>query len=145
MPELVYISRYKKNEGAVISPEELLSLHFYGINVRSKDGSEISMDTIKAHIMFCQQEIEKYLEIRFNRKLIEQTSDYFKDDYWGGFPVIKTKLPVAKPLSFIGFLNNVEQIKYPLDWMNIKVDSEGHYYKKIHLIPTGSTTSACLS
>lgn len=141
MPKIIYTAKYRKNEGLAISPAELLALHFYGVNIKSKDGSEISDDVIRAHIIFAQQEIEKYLEIRFNKKVIEQTTDYFKDDYWGGFPVIKTKLPVAKPLSFIGFLNGIEQIKYPLDWMNTKKDSEGHYYKKIHLIPTGSTTS----
>jgi len=141
MPKIVYIAKYRKNEGAVISASELLSLHFYGINVKSKDGSEISEDTVRTHIMFAQEEIEKYLEIRFNKKLIEQTIDYFKDDYWGGFPFLKTKLPVTEPLSMIGFLNNIEQIKYPKDWLNTKKDSEGHFHKKIHLVPTGSTTS----
>jgi len=138
---ITYSIKYHKNEGLVFSPEELMSLYLYGINVRSKDGSEISKDTIKFYIEASQQEIEKYLEIRFNKKFISQTTTYFKDDYWGGFPILPTKLPVSKPLSFIGFLNGIEQIKYPLDWLNTKKDSEGHYYKKIHLIPTGSTTS----
>ena len=141
MPTITYSVKYRKNDGLVISPEELTSLYFYGINTRAKDGSEISNDTIRMYIMAAQQEIEKYLEIRFNKQFIEHTQTYFKDDYWGGFPILPTKLPVTKALSFIGFLNGVEQIKYPLDWLNIKTDSEGHYYKKIHLIPTGSTTS----
>ncbi len=141
MPSVVYQIRYRKNEGLVISPEELQALYFYGISTKSRDGSEISNDTVRMYIMSAQQEIEKYLEIRFNKKYIEHTTTYFKDDYWGGFPILPVKLPVAKPLSFIGFLNGIEQIKYPLDWLNTKKDSEGHYYKKIHLIPTGSTTS----
>jgi hypothetical protein len=141
MPKLTYTIKYKKNEGLVISPEELTSLYFYGISTKSRDGSDISNDTMKMYILSAQQEIEKFLEIRFNKKLIEETQNYYKDDYWGGFPILRPKLPVAKPLSFIGFLNNIEQIKYPLDWLNVKKDSEGHYYKKIHLIPTGSTTS----
>jgi len=141
MPTITYETKYRKNDGLVISPEELTSLYFYGISTRAKDGSEISNDTLRMYIMAAQQEIEKYLEIRFNKQFVEHTQTYFKDDYWGGFPILPTKLPVTKALSFIGFLNGVEQIKYPLDWLNIKTDSEGHYYKKIHLIPTGSTTS----
>lgn len=141
MPTVTYEVRYRKNDGLVISPEELTSLYFYGINTRAKDGSEISNDTIRMYIIAAQQEIEKFLEIRFNKTFIEHTQSYYKDDYWGGFPILPVKLPVAKALSFIGFLNGIEQIKYPLDWMNIKKDNEGHYYKKIHLIPTGSTTS----
>jgi hypothetical protein len=141
MPTLTYSVRYRKNEGLVISPEEMTSLYFYGINTKSKDGSEMSDSTKRAYIIAAQQEIEKYLEIRFNKKFIEHTQSYYKDDYWGGFPILPVKLPVYKALSFIGFLNNIEQIKYPLDWLNVKKDNEGHYYKKIHLIPTGSTTS----
>jgi hypothetical protein len=141
MPTITYSAKYRKNDGLVISPEELISLYFYGISTRAKDGSEISMDSLRMYIMTAQQEIEKFLEIRFNKQFVEHTQTYFKDDYWGGFPILNTKLPVTKALSFIGFLNGIEQIKYPLDWLNIKKDSEGHYYKKIHLIPTGSTTS----
>jgi len=141
MSTLKYNVKYRKNEGLVISPEELTSLYFYGISTRAKDGSQLSDSTIRMYILAAQQEIEKYLEIRFNKKLIEQTCTYYKDDYWDGFPVLHTKLPVVTPLSMIGFLNNIEQIKYPKDWMNTKKDSEGHFYKKINLIPTGSTTS----
>lgn len=141
MPDLTYSFKYRKNEGLVISPEELQVLYFYGIDIKSRDGSDFPASSIRMQIMSVQEEIEKYLEIRFGKKFIEQTQTYYKDDYWGGFPVLQTKLPVAKPLSFIGFLNGIEQIKYPLDWLNSKKDSEGHYYKKLHLIPTGSTTS----
>jgi len=141
MPTLTYVTKYRKNEGLVISPQELTSLYFYGISTRAKDGSQLSDSTIRMYILAAQQEIEKFLEIRFNKKFIEQTNTYYKDDYWQGFPVIHTKLPVASPLSLTGYLNNVEQIKYPKDWLNTKKDNEGHYYKKISLIPTGSTTS----
>jgi hypothetical protein len=141
MPTITYSVRYRKNDGLVVSPEELTSLYFYGISTKAKDGSEISDDTKRMYIRAAQEEIEKYLEIRFNKKFIEHTQAYYKDDYWGGFPILPVKLPVAKALSFIGFLNNIEQIKYPLDWLNVKKDNEGHHYKKIHLIPTGSTTS----
>lgn len=140
MPSIQYSIKYKKNEGLVISPEELLSLYFYGINIQSQDGSALNMDTLRAQIKMAQQEVEKFLEIRLQVKFIEHTVDYFRDDYWNKFPIIKTKLPVKKPLSLIGFLNGIEQIRYPQEWMNVKKDSEGMYPKKVHIIPTGSLT-----
>lgn len=139
MPNITYSVKYRKNEEAIITPEELMSLYFYGITISSKDGSKISRDTINFQILSAQQEVEKYFEIRLKPKLIEQTIDYFRSDYWNSFPILKTKLPVKRPLSVNGFLNGIEQIKYPAQWLNSKVDSEGHYYKKIHIIPTGST------
>jgi hypothetical protein len=139
MPRINYSIKYRKNEGLVLSPEELLTLYFYGITIKSRDGSELSRDTIRFHIRSAQQEIEKYLEIRLETKLIEQTVDYMRHDYMKLFPVLKTKLPVKKPLSLIGFLNSIEQIRYPQEWLNSKKDSEGHYYKKLHIVPTGST------
>lgn len=141
MPTITYTTKYRKNDGIVVSPEELQSLFLYGITTKSKDGTDIAYDTYRMYILAAQSEIEKYLGIRFNKQFVEQTLPYYRDDYWGGFPILQTSLPVTKALSFTGFLNNIEQIKYPLDWLNTKVDSEGHYYKKIHLVPTGSTTS----
>lgn len=139
MPQITYTVKYRKNEEIVMSPEELMSLYFYGINITSNDGSKISNDVIRFQIKAAQQEVEKHLEIRLVPKLIEQSIDYFRSDYWQSFPILRTKLPVKKPLSMIGFLNGIEQIKYPPQWLNTKKDSEGHYFKKIHVIPTGST------
>ena len=137
MPSIQYSIKYGKNE-LVISPDELLSSYMYGINVKSQDGSSISPDTIKFKIKAAQQEVEKFLEIRLFPKFIDHTIDYFRDDYWNKFPIMKTKLPVKKPLSLIGFLNGIEQIRYPAEWLNVKKDNEGFYPKKLHIIPTGS-------
>lgn len=141
MPTLTYDINVRKNEGLMVSPEELLTSYFYGIDVKSRDGSEISYNTIRTHILNSQSELEKILDIRFGRKFEEETITYNRDDYWQGFPILQVKLPVVKPLSFIGYLNGIEQIKYPLSWCNTKKDREGHYYRKIHLIPTGSVAS----
>lgn len=139
MPQISYDIKYKKNEGIVMTPEELLSLYFYGIKIQSKDGTTLSPETIKFQIKSAQQEVEKHFEIRMQTKFFEQTIDYFKSDYWNTYPILKTKLQVKKPLSLIGFLNGIEQIKYPPEWLNVKKDTEGNYPKKIHILPTGST------
>ena len=145
MPTVTYSIKYRKNEGLVMSPEELTNLYFYGISTKSRDGFELSNDTIKMYIRAAQQEIEKFLEIRFNIQFVEENSTYYRDDYWGGFPIIKTKLPVNIPLSCEGFLNGIEQIKYPIQWLSTRKDSEGNYYKKINIVPTGNVTSSSSS
>lgn len=137
MGSIQYSIKYRKNE-LVISSDELMSSYLYGINIKSQDGSSLSEDSIRMKIKSSQREVEQFLEIRLSVKFIEHTVDYFRDDYWNKFPILKTKLPVKKPLSLIGFLNGIEQIRYPLDWVNSKKDNEGFYPKKVHLIPTGS-------
>lgn len=138
MPTIRYSTKYRKNEGLVMSPQELLALYFYGIDIRSKDGSQLSDEAIRYQIKTSQEEVEKFLEVRLSIKFIEQTLDYYRDDYWNKFPILRTKLPVKKPLSLIGALNGIEQIRYPADWLNVKKDSEGNMYKKIHVVPIGS-------
>lgn len=138
MPSISYSIKYRKNEGLIMTPEELEALYFYGIVIRSQDGTVISNDTVRAQIKSAQQEIEKFLDVRLFPKFIEQNYSYYRDDYWNKFPILKMKLPVSKPLALTGFLNGIEQIRYPQDWLNTKKDSEGHYHKAIHVIPTGS-------
>lgn len=138
MPSINYSIKYRKNEGQVMTPEELFALYFYGINIRSQDGSLIDRDTIKMQIKSAQEEVEKFLDIRLVPRFIEQSYSYYRDDYWSKFPILKMKLPVVKALSLTGFLNGVEQIRYPQHWLNTKKDSEGFFQKTIHVIPTGT-------
>lgn len=142
MPQILYSTKYRKNDGLVMSPEELLANYFYGIQLKSSDGTSLSMETIRFHIQAAQSEVEKYLEIFLNLRFIDQTIDYYRDDYFNSLPIMKTKYPVKEALSLVGFLNGIEQIKYPRQWLNTKKDSEGHYFKKIHIIPVGALMGA---
>ena len=121
-----------------MTPEELLALYFYGISIKSQDGSTISNDSIAMQIKSSQEEVEKLLDVRLTRKFIEQSTSYYRDDYWNKFPILRMKLPVVKALSLTGFLNGIEQIRYPEHWLNTKKDSEGFYSRTINVIPTGS-------
>jgi hypothetical protein len=139
MSTLRYYTKYRKNEGIVMSPDELLSLYFYGITIESQDGTQINTDTIRAQIKMAQSEVEKYLEVRLQRKFIEQDISYYTNDYWNNYPILRLKLPIVEPLTLIGKLNTIEQIKYPKDWLNTKSDSEGKYHKTLRVIPYGSS------
>ena len=60
---LELVSKYKKNTGLILSPSELKDLYLYGINIKSKDGTEIPTYVWETKIRTAQSEIEKFLAI----------------------------------------------------------------------------------
>lgn len=141
MPELTLTAKYRKNTGIVLSPMEMDSLYFYGSIFYSKDGTAFSNENKRAYILAAQDEIEKYLNIKFKRQLIEETAPFLKQDYWQTFPIIKTNFPVSKPLAMVGLLNSISQIIYPKEWLKSSFSSEGYQNKRISVVPNGATTA----
>jgi hypothetical protein len=140
--EVEFISKYKKNTGLIMSPTELRDLYFYGVDIKSKDGSTIPVYIWESQIKSAQQEIEKFLGIKFQRQMITETLHYFRDDYMNSLPILNTSFPVYKPLTLIGRINNTEQVKYPSEWLSSYVASDEAMTRRISLIPTGSSTAA---
>jgi hypothetical protein len=140
--QLEYKCNYKKNTGAILSPEELRDLYLYGINLKSKDGSDLPVSVWETKIKAAQQEIEKFLAIKLVRQLIVEKLTYFNDDYLNNLPIIPTSYPVFKTIVLLGYLNGVEQIKYPVEWCNIYQGPDQGQTRRINLVPSGSATSA---
>ena len=138
--ELTLNTKYKKNTGLVISAGELLDLYFYGIIIQSKDGSDLSSESIEFYIQAAQHEIEQSLKIKLNKQLFDDSVSYYRDDYKWSYPIIKTCYPVNEPLSLIGMLNKVEQVTYPKEWLQSHVNSDGYYKKRISVVPCASTS-----
>lgn len=141
MPTINYSIKYRKNEGLVFSPEELLALYFYGIQIQSTTGNNISNNVIRQQILSAQQEVEKFLEIRLFPRLITDNLSFYRDDYWNRFPILRVKLPVTRPLSLTGRLNRIDQINYPEEWLNAKNETHGRKAKQISIVPTGSAAT----
>jgi len=136
MPTITYKAKYKKNQGLIISPSELLDLYFAGIN-----GTEdIDLETVRYYILAAQREIENYLNIKLNYSLITETLSYYTKDYYGKFPIFQTKYPVNKGYTLIGLLGRAEQIIYPEEWITTTKDQDGVFPKYFSLVPTGSGT-----
>ena len=113
MATLNLVSKYKKNTGLVLSPSELRDLYLYGINLKSKDGSEIPSYVWETKIRSAQSEIEKFLAIKLTRQLITETCSYYRDDYLNNLPIINTGYPVVTPVTLLrGF---VPPICTPID------------------------------
>jgi len=138
MTTVSYKIKYRKNEGLMFSVNELLTLYFYGINIQSFDGVEFDNQIVRYYILQAQKEIENYLQVKLDKKLITETLSYYSKDYYNKFPYFKTKYPVNEVFTLMGLLGTAEQIVYPKDWLKSKVDSEGDYTKAFSLVPTGT-------
>jgi hypothetical protein len=142
MSSVVLVSKYKKNTDSVLSVKELQDLYLYGVNIQSKDGSNIPTYVWETKIKSAQEELERLLAIRFKRQLITETLTYFRDDYLNNLPILNTSLPVVKAITLRGRINNIEQIVYPREWLSSYESSEESATRHISLIPSGSSTSA---
>jgi hypothetical protein len=132
-------SPYGKNNGLLISPEELLAIYFYGVDIISKDGNRIDNAVIEMYIKSAQKEVEKYLDIKLFPQLVTENLTYNRDDYYNNFPFFRTTLPVRKVRSCIGMLNGLEQIVYPEQWLNAKYSNLGVYQRQFSIVPNGTS------
>ena len=138
MPQISLIAKYKKNGGIIISPFEVDAMYFYGSQFYSKDGTALSVEVKRTYIQAAQQEIERYLNIKFIPELITESTSYYRDDYWQQFPIIRTNYPINTPLTLIGMVNKIEQIIYPQQWLFAAKSSEGLMTRRINVVPNGS-------
>jgi hypothetical protein len=125
---------YKKNQGRSLSPSELLELYFYGIPMGNREGGKLSDDTIETYILAAQQEMEKYLNIKMAKQVIEEDIDFFMDDFraWG---FVRATFPVRKTDRLDGYVNTTKQIQYPPDWLSTRKSSDGMYFRHVYLVP----------
>ena len=141
MPQITFISKYRKNTGIVMSAMEMDAMYFYGSNFYSKDGTLLSNEVRRTYILSAQREIEKFLNIKMSLQLYEETVSYHRDDYYRQFPIFKTTYQVNEPLALIGMLRKLEQVIYPREWLYSSDNSEGLFNRRISIVPNGGTTS----
>jgi len=135
MPSLQFDILFKKNEGLILSPFELLELYFYGIKIESEDGTEISNQVLATYIEGAQREIEKYLNIKLVPQIIEEDKDFYREDF-RTFNYLRTTYPVVKPISLFGFFADIKQIEYPPEWLTFRKTSDGELFlRHLYVIP----------
>ena len=145
MARLQFISKYRINSGLIFSPEELMIIYFYGINIEDEDGTDFPNEAIRFYIESAQQEIERYLNIRLNRELINETHNFYRDDYYQQFPKLQPTYPVRRPLSLIGLLNKIEQVVYPPEWLLAHTSNQPEQTKDFSVVPNGTATASANS
>ena len=141
MPTRTLTIKYKKNTGLILSAMEMDALFLYGVNMYSKDGTNLSNEAKRTYLLASQEEIEKYFNIRFKPQLITETETFHRDDYMDAFPIIKTTYPVNTPLTMVGLLGKIEQLVYPSQWLYAAKNNQGFFQKRISTIPNGSATA----
>jgi len=135
MPSLQFDILFKKNEGLILSPQELLELYFYGIKIESEDGTEISNQVLATYIEAAQREIEKYLNIKLVPQIIEEDKDFYREDF-RHFNYLRTTYPVVEAISLFGFFADVKQIEYPPEWLSERRTSDGElFHRHVYIIP----------
>jgi len=136
MPTLELKIPSEKNEGLVMSPSELLETYFFGIPNKAQDGRNMPSETITMYLEAAQEEVENWLNIKIQKQVIKESSDFWREEFkhWG---YIRTAYPVVDPIKLQGFINDVQQIDYPSEWLSSRVNSDGRlFFRHIHLIPT---------
>ena len=138
MGSLVFSFPFKKNEGLIVSPQELLDLYFYGIPIRESHGHAISQETIRQFILSAQSELEKCLNIKMTRQIVTEDKDWFRND-WQQWGYIRTTYPVVEAISLNGFLGTQLQVQYPSEWLSTRKTSDGElYHRHIYLVPNSN-------
>lgn len=137
MPKISYTIKYNKNTRLIMSPSELISLYFYGVDIKSQDGSSLSNETILTYIKAATDEIQKFLDIKLVKQFIEENVDYYADRENANLPIIVTSFFINEPLSLVGKIGGSTIIKYPRAWFSVKKSNQDQYRKQFRLLPTG--------
>ena len=135
------ISVYSKNEGLILSPVEVKDLYLYGVKLKDNQGTSISDETFVTYIKAAQEEIENLLNIRFNKQIIEETCTYYRDEFQA-FGFFRASFPVVEPVALDGYLGQIRQIRYPIEWLTSRKTNDGKtYFRNIYIIPNAGTVN----
>lgn len=132
---LQFSVKYKKNEGLLMSPSYFLEKYFFGIQIKDQYGVSMSEDNLRRYIVEGQSEMERFLDISFQKKVIKENRTFEMRDFveWGFIP---TLYPVCDAYKLEGFINDVKQIEYPSEWLSVKKNSDGkNFHRCVYIVP----------
>jgi hypothetical protein len=144
MPTVNFTIKNKKNRGLIINSNELLAFYFYGIDIVNQQGTSMDSDTIETYIRMAQQELEKFLGVKLIKQVIDEQSDYYRDEFQGsGF--VKTKYTVNEALQLEGWIGDYKQLAYPKEWLTEnKVNGLGTS-RQILVVPNSNTNTVSIN
>jgi hypothetical protein len=138
MPSLEFTVSYRRFEGISLSPSDLLEQFLFGIPLKTKDGSELSMTTIREKIIQIQDVVTKFLAIKLQRQIVHESTDFERTDY-NNWAYATFTYPMIDVISLGGWVGTVRQISYPLSWVSRPVRPEEQPIRQIHIVPAGTT------
>jgi len=136
MPRVSYNIRMNKNNGLPISSTDLSNRYFLGIPIVDSSGNVMTDQSIEFAIRYAVTQMEGFLNLKFSKQIIEETQQFFRDDYanWGYTP---TTYPAVKAHQLTGSLGDIRQVEFPVDWISTKRTNDGvGYHRRINIVPT---------
>lgn len=121
-----------------LSPKNIKDNYLFGVDIKDRNGQEISDDIYEFYIRAAQEELEKFLHVKLTRQIFEETISFNKEE-WEHWGFIKTTFPVVCPLELKGFLGTTKQVEYPPNWMTARRSSDdGLWHRSIYIVPVSS-------
>jgi len=138
VPTITLLSLVDKNLSSPFTVQDLKDKYLAGLPIPDS----ITNDTLQFFVDASITEIESFLGLKISKQIIEESKDFFRDD-WVQWGYVGTTYPVICPLSLLGFLGTVQQITYPTNWLSSKKTSDGKWYSRmIHIVPTANSTAS---
>ena len=136
---LTFQISYGINEGLIINPSEFIDLYLFGVPLKDKQGHCLPMNTLENFIKTAQEEIEHYLGIKIMKQVISESKDYYLAD-WQSWGYLKTTYMVNKAYELKGFINTVQQMDLPKEWLSVRTSQDSLKYRSIHVVPVASAS-----
>ena len=130
---------FKVNED-IFTPEELLINYLFGIEIEDRSGGKLPYETHIFYIRAAQEIMEKHLSIKFLPQIVTERKDFVREDFsqWG---FLRTTYPVKSALALHGFVNSVQQIEYPPEWLSTEENNVGDVpYRQFNIVPVSVQT-----
>lgn len=121
--------------GLPLSPAELVSRYFFGIDLTDQQGNPLSFESIEFYIQAAVEQWEGYLNLKLTKQIIEETLHYSLADFhnWGYIPL---NYPALKVFALEGYASGVRQVNYPTEWVSIKKStSPSDVHRSAYLVP----------
>jgi len=144
MPSFNFIIKNKKNKGLIVNGRELKTLYFYGIDITNQQGTDLNDITLETYIRQAQEEVESYLSIKLLKQVIEENSDYYRDEFRGtGF--VKTEFTVNKALKLEGYIGEQKQLNYPQEWLTENKSNGIGTARQILVVPNSNVSTMSIN
>lgn len=135
MNSIEFISKVKINAFSTISVQELKDQYLWGLPLTVKD-QPIPDSVFQTAIDNATERVENLLNLKIRPQVIEETKDFYRDD-WVHWSYVKSTYPVVVPLELVGYLGKVKQTVFPQPWLSARKTSDGKLYSRIlYMVPT---------
>jgi hypothetical protein len=138
MPTINLSLKYNINTRVPFSAQDLRDKFLSHLPNDFNCNQFVSDETIDFYIQSAKEQLESILGIKIGREVITESHDFIVDD-WVQWGYIKTTYPVQSAVFLSGFLGQIEQVKYPDEWLITRQTSDGKTYnREFRLMPLGS-------